>query len=547
MKILRFIIRNSTGAMVFIALSGIVGGLSNAGVIALIHAAITSGSVGRPELLYAYGGLCLLALASNVLSQMLLIRVSQRVIVNMRMALSRQILKTPLRKVEEAGTPRVLQCLTGDAQTISTAIIGLPLICVNVATVVACLAYAWWLSGWLLLGLFLFIGAGVTSYRLAVGRGITYQRLGRREADALMTNFRALADGNKELKLNRTRGEVFYYQDLEACSQRMSGYVVSASSIFAVADVWGRMLYFVFIGVMLFILPLYMQISPASMTGYLLIILYIMGPIGMLLGTVPALSQAKVSFQRIEELGLSLESETKERDASASQKPGWRSLEFDGVTHSYRSEKDDTTFTLGPLNLSLYAGELVFVVGGNGSGKSTFAKILTGLYLPEGGEIRLDGQRIDDSNRADYRQRFSAVFSDYYLFKRLPGEHTPGLEKRAQEYLTEFHLDKAVRVESGMFNTTAVSHGQRKRLALLGAYLEDRPFYVFDEWAADQDPLFKNIFYTQMLPELKSQGKTVLVISHDDRYYHIADRIIKLESGQCVQDQYAGAEMQVGT
>jgi putative ATP-binding cassette transporter len=533
--------------MVFIALAGIVGGLSNAGVIALIHASINSGGVGRPDLLYAYAGLCVFVLASNILSQMLLIRVSQRVIVNMRMTLSRQILKTPLQKVEEAGTARILQCLTGDAQTISTAIISLPRICVNVATVIACLAYAWWLSSWLLLGLLVFIGAGVTSYRLAVMRGIAYQRLGRKEADVLMANFRALADGNKELKLNRSRGEVFFYQDLEVCSQSMSGYFVKASSIFAVADVWGRTLFFVFIGIILFILPLYMRVSPGAMTGYLLIILYIMGPIGMLLATVPTLSQAKVSFQRIEELGLSLESSVKERNASASQKPGWRRLEFDGVTHSYRSEMGDTTFTLGPLNLTLYAGDLVFVVGGNGSGKSTFAKILTGLYLPEGGELRLDGQRIDDSNRADYRQRFSAVFSDYYLFKRLPGEHTPELDKRAQEYLTEFHLDKVVRVESGMFSMTAVSQGQRKRLALLGAYLEDRPFYVFDEWAADQDPFFKSIFYTQMLPELKSRGKTVVVISHDDRYYHLADRLIKLESGQCVQDQYAEAEVQFAT
>jgi putative ATP-binding cassette transporter len=548
MTVLKFIIRNSTGAMLFIAVAGIAGGLSNAGVIALIHAAMNSGDASNLNLLLSYAGLCVLVLASNIISQILLLRVSQKVILKMRMTLSRQILKTPLRKVEEAGTPRVLQCLTGDAQTVSSAIISLPLICVNVVTVIACLLYAGWLSRWLLLGMFIFILAGVTSYRMAVKKALHYQRLARQQADTLMANFRALADGNKELKLNHARSDEFYTQDLEANALTMREHTISGSSIFIVADVWGRMLYFVFIGIMLFILPAYIQISPASMTGYLLIILYIMGPIGMLLTTVPGLSNAKISLQRIEELGLKLESDTREQDASrATQASGWRRLEFVRVTHSYKAEKDDTTFTLGPLNLSLYEGELVFVIGGNGSGKSTFAKIVTGLYIPEEGEIRLDGQTVDDSTRADYRQLFSAVFSDFYLFKRLPGANGDGLDEQAQQYLSEFNLDKIVKVEGGLLSTTAVSQGQRKRLALLGAYLEDRPFYVFDEWAADQDPLFKSIFYTQMLPELKSRGKTVLVISHDDRYYDIADRIIKLDYGKCVQDQYVATAASVAS
>ena len=548
MSVLRFIIRNSTSAMVFIALTGIAGGLSNAGVIALIHAAMNSGGARDPKLLYAYGGLCLLVLASNIVSQILLLRVSQKVIFKMRMTLSRQILKTPLRTVEEAGTPRVLQCLTGDAQTVSAAIINLPLICVNVVTVIACLLYAGWLSRWLLFGMFIFIVAGVTSYRLAVTKAVHYQRLARRQADTLMANFRALSDGNKELKLNRTRSEEFYSQDLESCALAMRSHSIRGASIYILADVWGRMLYFVFIGVMLFVLPVYMQLSAASMSGYLLIILYLMGPIGILLSTVPSLANAKVSLQRIEELGVKLESDSNEQEASRNgQTSSWQYLEFDGITHSYRKENDDSTFTLGPMDLTLRAGELVFVIGGNGSGKSTFAKIVTGLYIPEGGEIRLDGQTIDDSTRADYRQLFSAVFSDFFLFKRLPGANGDGLDEKAQQYLSEFNLDKAVKVEGGMLSTTAVSQGQRKRLALLGAYLEDRPFYVFDEWAADQDPIFKAIFYTQMLPELKSRGKTVLVISHDDRYYDTADRIIKLDYGKCVQDQYAARAVHAAT
>jgi putative ATP-binding cassette transporter len=186
------------------------------------------------------------------------------------------------------------------------------------------------------------------------------------------------------------------------------------------------------------------------------------------------------------------------------------------------------------VDLTFRRGELVFVVGGNGSGKSTLAKIVTGLYPPEAGRILLDGREITDANRDEYRQLFSTVFADYHLFESLLGMHSPELDLQAEEYLTQLHLNQKVKITDGRISTTALSSGQRKRLALLTAYLEDRPFYVFDEWAADQDPLFKEIFYRQLLPELKSRGKTILVITHDDRYFDAADRILKLDYGQLI-------------
>ncbi|HWC59456.1 MAG TPA: cyclic peptide export ABC transporter, partial [Verrucomicrobiae bacterium] len=198
----------------------------------------------------------------------------------------------------------------------------------------------------------------------------------------------------------------------------------------------------------------------------------------------------------------------------------------------YHRETEDSHFELGPINLRFRPGELVFLVGGNGSGKSTLAKIITGLYVPESGEIRIDGKTVTDKNRDDYRQLFSAVFVDFYLFENLHGIHNKNVDEQAKLYLDQLHLSHKVKVKDGVLSTTAVSQGQRKRLALLTAYLEDRSFYLFDEWAADQDPLFKDVFYTQLLPELKARGKTVLVISHDDKYFHVADRIIKLDYGK---------------
>jgi len=186
---------------------------------------------------------------------------------------------------------------------------------------------------------------------------------------------------------------------------------------------------------------------------------------------------------------------------------------------------------------------MCFVIGGNGSGKTTFAKLLLGLYAPEEGAIRLNGQEITDEVRDSYRQLFSAVHADFYLFETLLGLESAELDATAREYLEQLHLSDKLQVKDNVLSTTELSQGQRKRLALLTAYLEDRLIYVFDEWAADQDPLFKEVFYHQLLPDLKARGKTVIVISHDDRFYHVGDRVIKLENGQVVSDTSCNSKL----
>jgi putative ATP-binding cassette transporter len=211
-----------------------------------------------------------------------------------------------------------------------------------------------------------------------------------------------------------------------------------------------------------------------------------------------------------------------------------------GVKHSYYDERSDRVFTMGPIDVSFTPGEVVFLIGGNGSGKTTLLKLLTGLYTPEAGQVLWNGVAIDDGNRDDYRQFFSIVYSDFFLFEQLLGLEKIGgtsLDESATEYLKQLELSHKVETHDGRLSTTALSQGQRKRLALLVAYLEDRPFYVFDEWAADQDPAFKEIFYKRLLPELRQRGKSVLVITHDDHYYYLANRVIKLDSGRMEYDR----------
>lgn len=197
----------------------------------------------------------------------------------------------------------------------------------------------------------------------------------------------------------------------------------------------------------------------------------------------------------------------------------------------------DRGFLLGPINLSIRAGEITYIVGGNGSGKSTLAKLITGLYIPQSGSIYLDGIQISDRNREWYRQHFSAIFTDFYLFDRCLGFDPSDLDRKVESYLKRLQLDHKVQVKDGVLSTTNLSQGQRKRLALLTAYIEDRPIYLFDEWASDQEPLFRDFFYKEILLELKERGKAVVVITHDDRYFHLADHIIKLDYGKVEFDR----------
>ncbi len=198
---------------------------------------------------------------------------------------------------------------------------------------------------------------------------------------------------------------------------------------------------------------------------------------------------------------------------------------------------DEKGFLLGPISLTLQPGQITYIVGGNGSGKSTLAKLITGLYPPKNGSIYLDGVLITDENREWYRQHFSAIFSDFYLFDSCLGFNHTNLDREVESYLRQLQLDHKVKVRDGVLSTTNLSQGQRKRLALLTAYLEDRPIYLFDEWASDQEPHFRDLFYRQSLVKLKERGKAVIVITHDDRYFHLADQIIKLDYGK-VQPDY---------
>jgi putative ATP-binding cassette transporter len=343
-----------------------------------------------------------------------------------------------------------------------------------------------------------------------------------------------LIEGIKELKMHHARRREFLDDVLRPAewAARNSQFIGDGLNNAAIA--WGRLAFFVAIGLLLFTGRTFFAIDAATLVAYVLTILYLMSPLEQIMGWLPFLGWATASVSQIERLGLMLDEKEPETLMPKTIAP-WRQIDLFGVTHTYHREGQPHDFVLGPIDLTLVPGEIVFIIGGNGSGKTTLGKLITGLYAPENGEIQLDGQSIDADNREDYRQLFSVVFDDAVVFDSLWGLDAADLDRRAREYLCQLELDHKVTVTDGTFSTVNLSRGQRKRLALLTAYLEDRPIFVFDEWAADQDPVFRKIFYLRLLPELKQRGKTVLAITHDDRYFAHADRIVKLEVGQVVE------------
>jgi putative ATP-binding cassette transporter len=534
MNLIYLVIRTSRVRLIFAVIAGIVSGASSTAVIALLNAAL-SGAVGGTSILaVSFIGLVLLMVSSNVTSQLLLTRLSQGAILDLRMRLSRRILVTPLQQVEKIGTPHLLSALTDDVFVITSALLSIPTLCVNVATIAVGLSYLAWLSVDLLLLVCGIVALGIVVYLTLTKEAERYFKGAREEQGALFGAFRALTEGLKELKLHRRRRQAFLSSMLEQTAESLRRYNLAGMDLYTAAGVWGQLLFYAFIGGIVFLVPLFRQAGADILTGYTLTILFIWGPIGSLLSVFPTLARAKIALQKIETLGLALTESAPESRQMAANKPAnsWRRLELAGVTHSYAGEDSESKFALGPIDLVFQPAEIVFLVGGNGSGKTTFAKLLTGLYAPESGEIRLDGQLITEEMRERYRQLFSAVFADFYLFDKLIGLEQQELDERAGQYLADFQLDHKVRIENGKLSTINLSQGQRRRLALLTVYLEDRSFYVFDEWAADQDPQFRETFYTAILPDLRQRGKAVLVITHDERYFHLADRVIKLNYGQ---------------
>jgi putative ATP-binding cassette transporter len=517
---------------------GIANGLAAGALIALIHRAVSAepaGSGAPPRLVWAYAALCLFVPLSRAGAELALAALGQRAVLDLRLELAERILRAPLRQLEELGAPRLTALLTQDVATLGQAAVALPALATQLTAVLGGFAYLAWVSAPVALLIGAFTLAGVWSYRRVLARGARWFEESRREQDALHGHFRALTGGTKELKLHAPRRRAFLAEALAPTAGAFRRANLGAAWTYHGAASWTSLLFFLLLGVLTLLLPRLPGLPGASreaFAGSALVLLFILLPLRTLVGGLPLLGAAEVAVRRLQEVGVELAPEP--GSGPAPPPAAWERLELRGVEHAYRGEGGEEGFRLGPVDLVFRRGEVTFLVGGNGSGKTTLAKLIAGLYVPDAGEVRLDGVPVSEAGRETYRQMFSAVFWDFFLFESLLGLE-PG-EGEAERGLDRLGLAGKVSIRAGRLSTTALSAGQRRRVALLVAWLEDRLVQVFDEWAADQDPGFKEVFYRELLPELKARGRTVFVVTHDDRYFAAADRVVELAEGRVVSD-----------
>jgi putative pyoverdin transport system ATP-binding/permease protein len=547
MRLFTYLFKSSRRMVLLVSFAGLMSGIFSAGLIALINYALNHGHSMPRRILLAFVAVSLAKIAAGIISQLLLVDFSQTTLLQLTDDLCRKVLNTPFEKLEQMGPARIQTTLTDDAAVLAAAIQALPALATNIAVLLGCSAYLIYLSRTVFIGMVVMIVFGALSYKVLITRAQAAIQLAREGRERLFGHFRALIEGVKELKLSGIRRTTFMESEIGKTAEFLRHQNLVAITQYMIADGWSQLMFYALIGLLLFAAPSLMPMSLEGLTGYVFATLYMMSPVWVIIGTVPTFVRGQVSLDKVLELGASLESSVQAGTARAvTASLGGQSvtasapirLELSRLVFAYQDQSvRDNHFVLGPVDFSLRDGEVVFVTGGNGSGKSTFVKLLVGLYTPQSGQIHFNEEMVDNSNRQSYREYFSAVFSDYYLFDNLLGLASSANEEDLRKYLMQLEMDHKVRIKDGRFSTIALSQGQRKRLALLTAYLEDRPIYVFDEWAADQDPAYRTVFYKQLVPELKRRGKCVVVITHDDRFFHLGDRVVKFESGQLVDSK----------
>ncbi|EAI8820172.1 multidrug ABC transporter permease/ATP-binding protein [Campylobacter coli] len=447
----------------------------------------------------------------------------QNFIFKMQRRVVKQILDTPLLKVAKVGKARILASLGSDVRNISFGLLRLPDFLQSSILILCTSVYLCYLSPQIFTLCAIWIIVVFTINNFLMMKVYAYFRKARENDDALQNNYQNILDGHKELLINRYRAKLYYEDEFESNARSKKKNSTLGNLFNNLSSNFTNVALLALVGVEFYLALEFKWASVAEATTIALSILFLRTPLVSMIGSFPTLLLAKIALDKIAKLELD---DYKEHFEKTNFIKDWRQISFKNTSFSY-----DDNFHLNPVNLDLKKGELIFLIGKNGSGKSTFCMLLTGLFKPSEGEIFVDDMKIDDDNLDVYRSLVSAVFSDFHLFTKTLAKEKFADEEKIASWLEFLELKGKTRVEDHELVLTKLSTGQKKRLAMLIALLEERDILVLDEWAADQDPVFRRFFYKKLLPLLKEQGKTIFAITHDDAYFDSADRIFLAEGG----------------
>ncbi|MBP2227687.1 putative ATP-binding cassette transporter [Azospirillum agricola] len=535
MKLLALFRRDADVLRFRFLLLAAISGLANAAVLATINVAAQNVSSKQSNLHNLL--LFSLAIAIFVVTQKrLMVDVCNQVehlIHRLRVRLLERARHAEFLEIEEIGRSEIYAGLSRETQVISQAAPNIIIAVQSAVLVLFTMLYMLTLSmaAFLLSAAFTTLGAAIHLARSGEVKAQLRQAFARE--NELVEGFTDMLDGFKEVKMSTTRS-LEIAQRVAHVSSDVATLKIRTQTLYANDFVMSQVTFFLLTGLMVFVVPSLSQSHVESVVMTTTASLFMIGPVSTVVGALPIFSNANTAAESILELEERLSRIDVDRDGDPRQADhfhGFRRIVLDGLTFRHHAPAGDSGFAVGPIDLTIERGTVVFITGGNGSGKTTFIRLLIGLYPAVDGALRVDEERIGPENLAAYRNMFSVIFSDNHLFTELYG--VPDIDQsEADELFRLLEMSHKSSLRDRRFSTTRLSGGQRKRLALIVSLLEKRPICVFDEWAADQDPRFREKFYRVILPRLRQAGITVLAITHDDKYFDTADVHLHMEDGR---------------
>ncbi len=461
------------------------------------------------------------------------IKMVQNIIVNMRINLADKVRRAGLMPIEQMGETRLYTTIVENTEIIFEATKSISNAGASLVMIMFSFGYIYYISP---IAFFLSLGivsAGIIVYSVNQGKSNKDLWATLEKEKEFSEYLSHLIKGFKEVKMNSARSDDLFENYLKKTSDTASSLRLRSENRFITNFVFSQISFYMLLGSVVFVLPQFSFFSHTIVIDLIAVNLFIVGPLGIVVDALPLIAKADVAVRTLNDLDLQLseaDDSKNTRDTSPiKDKKTFHEIVYKGLRFNY-GNSNGSQFSVGPLDLTIQSGELLFIVGGNGSGKSTLMKLMIGLYYQNSGSIQVDDVKIDESNYSHFRDLFSIIFTDFYLFDRLYGL-ADIQEGAVSKLLTKMNLSDKTGFHDGRFTQTRLSTGQKKRLGLIVSYLEDKPVLAFDEVAADQDPTFREYFYEVILKELQKMGKTIIIISHDDRYFHVADRVLKMDYG----------------
>jgi len=533
MKLLNFLKNESKTFKKAIIIMALLSGISNALLLAIINSAAEQvsdiGLQTRYLLLYlATFVLFIYTQRFTLLNSMLAIEEAIRTV---RVRIVNKIRCADLAFVEQSGRGDMHTRLTQDSTLISQSVIQLMSSAQSGLVVVFAFIYLAWISLTSFLFAFLFIFLSALTYLSHAQRTQLNLQFARQQEASFFDSLNHLLDGFKEIKINRQKSDDLI-EHIERTSKASERVKIEVGKLEVTDSIFSRLCFYALLPMLVFAIPILHAQQTEDIYKVMATILFIMGPVSLFVGALPTMVRVNLAIDNLRALESEIDQATQNHNDNRT--PPWVDFEeivLDTTRFSYHDEHQAEIFSVGPINLSVKKGEMLFIVGGNGSGKTTLLKLLIGLYYPESGAIYVDSKRVKASNYPAYRELFSVIFADFHLFDRLYGLMNAD-EQTLEHWIKEMQLEKKTKIQDGRFTNLNLSTGQKKRLAFIAAVMENRPVMIFDELAADQDPSFRHYLYEVVFRGLKTKGKTIVAVTHDDQYFHIADRILKMDSGK---------------